>query len=183
MGMVMTNAGAEELLVLTTERLSLRKLTYNDAAFILELLNEKAFLRFIGDRGIRTLADARGYLEKGPLLSYERHGFGLWQVQLDSSKEPLGICGLIKRDALNDVDLGYAFLERHWSKGYASEAALAVKNYAVSVLGLHRLVAIVDPQNFSSMRVLKKAGLQYERMIKLSDDGEELKLFAVGVAD
>ena len=165
--------------VLETERLILRKLTLDDAGFILELLNEPAFVRFIGDRGVRGLDDAREYLVKGPLASYERYGFGLWLVMLKTTGERLGICGLIKRDSLPDIDIGYAFLERFWLKGYASESAASVKNYAMNALGYKRLLAITDQDNIGSTRVLEKIGLKYERLVRLSGDGPELKLYSV----
>jgi RimJ/RimL family protein N-acetyltransferase len=168
-----------DAVVLETERLSLRKLNLEDAGFIFELLNEPAFVRFIGDRGIKTLDDARAYLIKGPLASYERFGFGSWLVQFKTSGEALGMCGLVKRDTLADIDIGYAFLERFWLKGYASESAAAVKTYGMQVLGIKRLVAIADPDNAGSIKVLEKIGLKFERMIRLAGDNIDLKLFAV----
>lgn len=162
-----------------TERLILRKLTSADARFILELLNEPSFIQNIGDRGVRTLSDAEKYLEAGPIASYARNGFGLWCVSLKQTDESIGMCGLIKRDALGDVDIGYAFLPRFWSKGYAAEAALACRDYARDVAKLHRLVAIVDPANQGSIHVLEKIGMQYEKMIKLSADDIDLKLFGM----
>lgn len=176
----MRRADLEELQVLKTERLVLRKLTLNDASFILELLNEPAFVRFIGDRGVRTLEQATNYLVSGPIDSYKRHGFGLWLVQLKNTQEPIGICGLVKRNTLPNIDIGYAFLERFWSKGFASESALAVKDYAMQVLGLTRLLAITDQDNTASIKLLEKIGLRYEQLIKLADGGPELKLFSVG---
>jgi len=168
-----------EAVVLETERLSLRKLNLEDAGFIFELLNEPAFVRFIGDRGIKTLEDARAYLIRGPLASYERFGFGSWLVQLKASGKALGMCGLLKRETLADIDIGYAFLERFWLKGYAGEAAAAVKTYGMQVLGIKRLVGIVDPDNVGSIRVLEKIGLKYERLIRLNGEDKDLKLFAV----
>jgi RimJ/RimL family protein N-acetyltransferase len=165
--------------ILETARLSLYKLSLDDVAFILELLNEPAFIQFIGDRGVRSLEDANNYLLKGPLASYESFGFGLWLVRLKSTQESLGICGLIKREALPDIDIGYAYLARFWSMGYASEAALAVKDYAMQVLGIKRLVAITDQDNGGSIKVLEKIGMKYERLVKLAGEGPELKLFAV----
>jgi len=166
-----------QVFVLETDRLSFSDLTQDEAGFILELLNEPAFVRFIGDRGVRTLEDARNYLEKGPQASYQRFGFGLWLVRLKSTQEALGICGLMKRDSLQDTDIGYAFLERHWGNGYAGEAALAVRDYARFNLNLKRLVAVVDPDNTRSIKVLEEIGLTYERLIRLSSEGMELKLF------
>src|SRR5579863_8231406 len=99
--------------VIPTERLVLRHLDLNDDAFILELLNEPAFLRFIGDKGVRTLDDARDYISKGPIDSYRRFGFGLYLVSVRSGGTPVGICGLVKRDTLDDVDVGFAFLPQH----------------------------------------------------------------------
>ncbi len=163
---------------LETERLSLKHLTTGDAEFLIELLNDPSFIRNIGDRGVRTVQDAHAYVQNGPAASYAKNGFGLDLVILKDTGEPIGICGLIKRPTLDDVDIGYAFLPRHWSKGYAVEAASAVKQYAQDIIGLKRLVAIVDPLNLGSIRVLEKIGFTFEKMVKLSADDIELKLFA-----
>lgn len=165
--------------IFETERLLLRQLSTGDADFILELLNEPSFIQNIGDRGVRTLADANQYIMNGPVASYAKNGFGLYLVVLKKTNESIGICGVIKRDGLEDVDIGYAFLPKFWSKGYAVESALATKSYAKNVIGLKRIVAITDPANRDSIRVLEKIGLSFERMIRLSDDDIELKLFAV----
>jgi RimJ/RimL family protein N-acetyltransferase len=159
------------------ERLSLRELGLHDAEFILRLLNEPGFLRFIGDKGVRTLDDAREYLSKGPLESYRRHGFGLYHVSLRHDGTAIGICGLVKRDTLVDPDVGFAFLERHWSKGYASESAAAVLAYGRDVLGIERIVAITALDNRGSIAVLEKIGLSFERRVKLGDDPKALNLF------
>lgn len=163
---------------LQTERLMLRHFTTKDAPFILELLNEPSFIQNIADRGVRTLDDARAYLRNGPIASYQRHGFGLLAVELQATGETMGMCGLIKRDNLPDVDIGFAFLPRYWGKGYAYEAAAAVLTYGREVHKLTRIVAIVLPGNTGSINVLKKLGLTFERMILWDDDGVELKLFA-----
>jgi RimJ/RimL family protein N-acetyltransferase len=165
--------------ILETDRLLLRQFSAEHAEFILQLLNEPSFIQNIGDRGVRTLEDARAYLLNGPISSYARNGFGLYQVVLKETNESIGMCGLIKRNELEDVDIGYAFLPKFWSKGYAVEAAQAAKAYAKDVIGLKRLVAITDPANAGSMRVLEKIGLVYEKMIRLSEDDIELKLFAI----
>jgi ribosomal-protein-alanine N-acetyltransferase len=165
--------------VLETERLILRQLNQDDAGFIFELLNEPSWIQNIGDRHIRTLDDARAYIVNGPVASYEKNGFGLYRVALKDTNESIGMCGLIRREGLEDVDIGYALLPRFWSKGYAVEAARAVKEYAKDVVGLKRMVAIVDPANEASIRVLEKLGLQYEKMVRLSADDIDLKLFAV----
>ena len=167
--------------ILETDRLSLRQLTHDDAEFILELLNDPSFIRNIGDRGVRSIEDAKRYIETGPVASYARHGFGLWLVRLKESGESIGMCGLIKRDTLEDVDIGYAFLPRFWSKGYAVESALAVRDYGRDVVGLKRLVAITDPANERSVRVLEKIGMKFENMVRLSTEDIELKLFAMNL--
>ncbi len=163
---------------LETERLSLQHLNAGDAEFLIELLNDPSFIRNIGDRGVRTMQDAHAYVQNGPAASYAKNGFGLDLVILKDTGEPIGLCGLIKRPTLDDVDIGYAFLPRYWSKGYAVEAASAVKQYAQNVIGLKRIVAIVDPLNLGSIRVLEKIGFTFEKMVKLSADDIELKLFA-----
>jgi len=165
------------VIVLETERLDLRQLVVEDAAFILELLNEPAFIQNIGDRGVRTLDDARSYISDGPISSYERHGFGLYRVDLRQSGEAIGICGLLKRDTLANVDIGFALLERFRSKGYATEAASAVRTFAQEVVGLDRLVAVVARDNQASIRVLEKIGLEFENLVRLADDEPVLKLY------
>ena len=168
--------------VLETARLRLRQLTTEDAPFMRALLNEPSFIRNIGDRGVRTVEDARAYLERGPIASYEQHGFGLYLVELKETGAPIGICGLVKRDELPDVDIGFAFLPAFWSKGYAFESASAVKRYAADTIGLRRLIAIVNPANAGSIRLLEKIGLRFDRMIRLGVDGADLKLFAAACA-
>lgn len=167
--------------ILETERLILRQFSLDDAEFILSLLNEPAFIQNIGDRGVRNLEDARSYITRVPIASYEQNGFGLYLVELKESGEPIGMCGLIKRAELEDVDIGYAFLPKYWSKGYAVESAMVVKEYAREVIGLKRLVAITDPENQGSIRVLEKIGLKFEKMVRLSEDDIELKLLAAEI--
>lgn len=164
--------------ILHTDRLTLRKFTLADAPFILGLVNEPSFIQNIGDRGVRTVQDAEQYLTRGPLTSYTRNGFGLWCVELTATSEAIGMCGLIKRDTFEDVDLGYAYLPRFWGQGYAVEAARACRDYARSTVGLKRLVAIVDPANEASIKVLEKTGLRFEKMIRLAADDIELKFYA-----
>lgn len=166
--------------VLETERMILRWMTAEDAAFMLELLNDPLWIRFIGDRGARTLDDARQYIEKGPAASYARHGFGLYLTELKSSGAPIGICGLIKRDSLEDVDVGFAFLPPYRGQGFAFEAASAVVSHGRSAFGLTRIVAVTDPENQKSIRVLEKLGLRFERMVRLAADDVEISLYACG---
>jgi len=165
--------------LIETPRLVLRKFTLDDDGFILELLNEPAFLRFIGDKGVRTSSDAREYLQKGPMESYRRHGFGLYAVCLRDSGAalaPVGMCGLVSRAGLDDPDIGFAFLARHWGRGYAVESAAAVLDHGTRVLSLPRIVAITSPDNWDSISVLEKIGLKFDRLISCSGK-EQVKLF------
>jgi RimJ/RimL family protein N-acetyltransferase len=175
-----SNPGSEgfHLPILETERLILRELKNGDAEFILKLLNEPSFVRNIGDKGVRTEVDALHYIQTVPIASYERFGFGLYLVELKDPGVSIGICGLIKRDSLENVDIGFAFLPSFWSKGYAFEAASAVMVYGRDILGISRIVAITSPDNSESIRVLEKLGLRFERTIRLSEGESELKLFA-----
>jgi len=166
--------------VLETERLLLRWLRTDDAAFILELVNEPSWLRHIGDKGVRTLEDARSYIEKGPVAMYRRLGFGLYLVKLKASGQPAGICGLIQRNSLEDVDIGFAFLPRFWGQGYAIESASAVLSYGRRSLGLTRIVAITSQDNHVSAKLLAKLGFHFERLARLSADSEEVKVYAAG---
>jgi RimJ/RimL family protein N-acetyltransferase len=169
--------------VIQTPRISMRELDFGDAEFILELLNEPSFIRHIGDKGVRTLADARDYMLQGPMDSYARHGFGLYAACLREAHNgvpvgtPMGICGLVKREGLDAPDVGFAFLSRFWSKGYAVESAAAVLAHARDVLNIDRLVAITAPDNAQSIALLEKIGLKFERTIRLDDHAPELKLF------
>jgi len=157
--------------VFETERLILRRLDLEDAAFMLELATEPAWRRFIGDRGIHDLDSARGYLERGPLELYRRLGFGLYRVELKDAGTPIGICGLIKRDALQEADLGFAFLSRHQGHGYALEAAAATLDHGRRDLKLGRIAAITDPENARSIRLLEKLGFHYVETGQFTPDG------------
>jgi RimJ/RimL family protein N-acetyltransferase len=161
-----------------TDRLTLRHLRLDDAELILELLNQPSFLRFVGDKGVRTLDDARRYLESGPIDSYRRNGFGLYLVAEKSSGAAVGMCGLIRRETLDDVDVGFALLPRFWRQGYAFEAAAAVLDHGLRKLRLRRIVAVTQPDNLGSIRTLEKLGMRFERMVRLAEDDVELQLFA-----
>jgi len=164
--------------VIETDRLILRWLGDADAAFILQLLNEPSWLRYIGDKGVRTLRDAENYIRKGPREMYERLGYGLYLVETKQRGEPIGICGLIKREMLEDVDLGFAFLPEFWGKRYAFESATATMAYGKSALGLARIVAITSHDNHPSVGLLKRLGFQFERRVRLNAAGPELELYA-----
>ena len=166
-------------LELETEQLRLREFVLDDAEFIIELLNQSSFIQFIGDKGVRSVDDAKKYIATGPIESYNRHGFGLYLVQLKESNKPIGMCGLLKRDTLDAVDLGFAFLPEFWGKGYACEAAAAVLDHARDVLKLTRILAITNPDNDASIKLLYKLGFQFERVMKLSCDSDEVKLFSL----
>lgn len=165
------------MFTLETERLTLREVSTDDADFILRLLNEPSFLRFIGDKGVRNLQDARQYILNGPIASYNQNGFGLYLVVLKSMNTSIGMCGLIKRETLADVDIGFAFLPEFWNKGYALESATAVFSYGKDVLKLPRIVAITNKDNVTSGKLLERLGLHFDRLIDLNGDGDETKLF------
>jgi RimJ/RimL family protein N-acetyltransferase len=169
------------LKVLETDRLTLRRLSTDDAEFILRLLNDPSWLRFIGDKGVRTIQDARDYILKGPVEMYASLGFGLYLVELKEGGIPIGLCGLIKRDFLDDVDVGFGFLPNYCAKGYAYESACAVMAYGEGTLGLKRIVAITTAENDRSARLLEKLGLRFERVVKRPDTGQEVRLFATEV--
>jgi RimJ/RimL family protein N-acetyltransferase len=165
------------MIALPTERLILRRLSPDDAQFILELLNQPSFLRYIGDKGVRNTDDALNYIQTGPVASYERFGFGLYLVELKDKAVPIGICGLLKRDSLPDVDVGFAFLPDYWSRGYAFEAAAAVMRYGKEEFGLQRIVAITSLENDASIKLLEKLGMKFQGLIKLGEDQREVRLF------
>jgi RimJ/RimL family protein N-acetyltransferase len=166
---------------LETGRLVLRRMGLDDAGFILDLLSEPSFLRHIGDKGVRSLDDARRYIADGPLASYERFGFGLLLVARKDGGEPIGICGLLRRDWLEDVDLGFALRPGFWGRGYAFEAASAVLAHARHPLGLGRVVAVTSLDNEPSIQLLGKLGFRFERIARFTAGGPELRLFAASL--
>lgn len=165
------------MIVLQTRRLILRRLASGDAPFIVELLNDPMFIEHIGDKGVRTLGDAQAYLRTGPIASYEQFGFGLFRVELKDDGTAIGMCGLLKRDNLADVDIGFAFLPPYRSQGYATESASAVMNYAREVLRIERIVAVTSRSNELSAKVLEKIGLRFERLINFAGQEADTKLF------
>ena len=164
--------------VLETERLLLSRLSYDDCEFIYELVNEPTFKKYIGDKNVSSLEDAHEYLKNGPIGSYEQHGFGMFLVTAKADNTPLGICGLVKRAQFEEPDLGFAFLKRFWSHGYALESSRAVMEFGMSQLGLQRIIAMADPQNCASVRLLEKLGLLFERTVRMDGDSHDIHLFA-----
>ena len=169
--------GVIDVIVLETDRLFLRHLTTADAAFMYKLMNEPAYLRYIGDKGIESVAAAREYILEGPVDSYERFGYGLYLTERKKDGASIGICGLVNRDSLDGVDIGFAFLSEFWSCGYAHESAIAVVEYGKNVIGLNRILAVTTPDNHSSIRLLEKIGFGFERMAKVFPDEPDVKLY------
>ena len=167
--------------ILETDRLRVRRVAIEDAEFILGLLNEPSWLRFIGDKGVRTLDDARDYIRNGPIASYERFGFGLYMTEQKSDGARIGLCGLLKRDTLPDVDIGFALLPAYWGKGYALEAAAAVLEHGRAAHGLRRIVAITNPDNARSIQLLEKLGLRQDGTVRIAEAGPDLKYFAINL--
>lgn len=165
--------------VIETERLNLREVSEADAPFVLEILNDPGFIRFVGDRGVRTTEDAARYVAERFVEGYRQNGFGLWLVETKDEKAPAGLCGLLKRGApVPGVEVGYVFLPAFRAKGYAFEAAAAALRHARDVLGVPRLYAIVNPDNDISIRVLEKLGMKFEHMVRLPAEESEVKLFS-----
>ncbi len=161
--------------ILHTDRLMISEFTVADAPFILEVVNTPTWIRFIGDRNIHTLTEAEAYLLNGPMASYEKHGFGLYRVALTMTGQPIGMCGILKRETLDMPDIGYALLPAYERKGYAYEAASAVMDHAFNELGLPQVAAITDPSNQRSIALLEKLGMLFSKMIRSGD--RELMLF------
>lgn len=163
--------------IIETKRLILSQLTLDDIPFILSLLNEPAFHEYIGDKGVRSAEEAAEYLEEGPIASYEINGFGLYLTSLKEGNVPIGISGIKKRDSMNLPELGYAFLQKHWSNGYATEAGRGVMDYACTELGLTKIAALTAPNNEGSIRVLEKIGFEFKEMVELPGFDTVNKLF------
>lgn len=162
-----------------TQRLTLRRLELSDAPFVVELLNQPSFIKNIGDRGVRSIDDAHGYLRSGPMAMYERFGLGLLHVSRKSDGAAVGMCGLLKRDILPDVDLGYAFLPAYWGGGLAFEAAQATLRHGARKLGLKRVIGVVSQGNDASIRVLEKLGMRFERLYPMVAGEPEVRLYGI----
>jgi ribosomal-protein-alanine N-acetyltransferase len=168
------------VVVLETERLVLREVEDEDAPFMLELLNSPGFLENIGDRGVRDLEQAKSFIEERLRGSYRDHGFGMWLTVQKSDRSPVGLAGLVRREGLETPDVGYAFVQRVWGRGYAQEAAAAVLAHAQGPLGIPKLAAITSPENFASMAVLRKIGFSFHGMVELPGIERESTYFTVG---
>lgn len=166
-------------LSLETSRLSLRWLTLDDAAFILALVNDPDWIRFIGDKSVADLDAARNYLETGPLAMYRRHGFGLNRVALKANDAAIGICGILQRASLAEPDLGFALLPEFRRCGYALEAARAILGHASKTMGLNRVSAILSPQNTASAGLLEKLGFNFERNYQAEPNASILDLYVI----
>lgn len=171
--------GMTAALSLETARLRLRRLTLDDAGLMLAIWNDPAFVRYVGDRGIRSIEAARTELEAGALKLYEDYGYGPYRIDLRPSDTPIGICGLFHRDGLDAADIGYALLPSHCGKGYACEAAAAVVEHARSDLGMQHLIAIISPDNVRSIGLIEKLGLRFERMHRMHDDDDEVCIYGL----
>lgn len=167
---------------IVTLRLTLRPFTLDDAPFVFTLLNDSDWIRFVGDRGIRTMDDARRYIEEKYLTAYARNGFGLMLVERNADRTPMGMCGLIRREGLSDVDIGFAFLPAHRGAGYALEAAQATLAQGRDMLKLKRVVAITLPENTASITLLEKLGLSFQSHITMPGDSDVLSLYSVSYA-
>ncbi|MEJ7770151.1 MAG: GNAT family N-acetyltransferase [Chitinophagaceae bacterium] len=164
--------------ITSTERLELRRFTLDDVTFIVQLLNSSGWLQFIGDRGVRTTKDAEAYLEGGPIKSYAVNGFGLWLTALKESSTPIGMCGMLKREGLDEIELGFALLPEYIRRGYAYEMAQATVEYAKTTFSLLRIAAITKVDNNASIRLLNNLNFKFERTVNLHGSEQMLNLYA-----
>jgi ribosomal-protein-alanine N-acetyltransferase len=164
-------------LILETERLSISEFTFDDTDFIIQLLNSPGWIKFIGDRHVKTKEDAKLYLQAGPMKSYAQNGFGLYRIDLKSENRSIGMCGFLKRDTLEFPDIGFAFLQDYEGKGYALEASAAIVVYERQRLSISTLLAITIPDNVKSIRLLKALGFEYDRNITMPGDEKMLHLY------
>ncbi len=161
-------------IICETERLVVRQFELTDADFIVELLNQESFIRFIGDKQVRSTSDAEYYLNKGPIASYNQYGFGLNLVALKECSTPIGMCGILKRDELDKPDLGYAFLPEYWGKGLAKEACEGVLNQEMARYKLETVLAITLPDNPGSNALLKSLGFRYSGVFEIYNSDNNL---------
>ncbi len=169
--------------IVDTERLELRWLTLDDAPMMLAVWNDPAFMQFVGDRGVRTLEEAQLSLQTGPMNLYVEHGYGPFRVIRRIDGASMGICGLFRRDGLDEPDIGFALLPEYCGEGFAYEASIAVLDHAREVLDLPRVTAIVSPENSASIRLLEKLGLHYDKLMRLPGDDKDVSLYSIAFAN
>jgi len=166
------------MMIVETPRLELRELTLDDAGFILRLVKEPSFLANIGDKGVRTLDDAKQFILDGPWKRDQNPGYGQFLVELKPDGIPIGVCGLLYREKLDVTDVGCAFLPQFWRRGFAYEAASAVMDYGRSTLGVDRIVGLTSKDNLASIGLLEKFGMKFEKTVKMSDDDPGTALYS-----
>jgi RimJ/RimL family protein N-acetyltransferase len=164
--------------ILETNRLILREVSADDAEFMLDLLNQPSFIKYIGDRNVRTIDESKEFIESRYIKSYRDNGFGLYAVELKDSGAVIGICGFVKRDTLPDPDIGFAFLPQFCGQGFANESAEGSMKYGEETLGFTKVLAITTQDNESSGKLLEKVGFKFIELVKMPHDDEELKLFS-----
>ncbi len=164
--------------ILETERLTLEEANMEDAGFFYTLLNTPTWLKYIGDRGIRSVADAEHYIQNSLIKSYRENGYGLYKMVLKSEGTPIGLCGLVNRETLSDPDIGFALLPKYEGKGYAYEAAFATLEFAKKQLQISTILAITSEQNAHSIRLIEKIGLVFYKKIRMKEGSEECLLYS-----
>ena len=165
-------------MIVETQRLILREITIEDAKFLLRLANEPSFVSNIGDKGLRNLKDAERFILDGYWTNQELPGYGMFLVELKAGGIPIGGCGLLYRKALDVTDIGFAFLPEYWNRGFAYEAAEAILKYGHSTLGVDKIVGLTSADNYSSIKLLKKLGMEFEKTVKMSDDDPGTVLYS-----
>jgi len=167
------------MVIAETDRLLLSKITIDDAPFILELVNTPDWIKYIGDRNIKTVEQAETHIKNNQLKCYETHGFGYYKLQVKAENlKTIGTSGLLRRDNLEHVDIGFSFIPDYHGKGYGFEAASEIMKLAKDKFNIKTLCAITLPINQPSINLLEKLGLSYQKTVKPFEDDEELLLFA-----
>ncbi|KMQ69800.1 GNAT family acetyltransferase [Chryseobacterium sp. FH2] len=160
-----------------TERLIIRPMSLDDKEFIFELYNRPKFIKYIGNRNIKTVSDAENYIKNRFLPQMEKLGFGNYLIVTKEGNHKIGGVGIFEREGLDVVDIGFSLLEEFEGKGYAYEAALKVKSVGMGDFGLKKISAITSKDNFSSQRLIEKLGLKFQKHVTLPDEDEELMYY------
>lgn len=164
--------------MIETERVLLQEVTSEDKSFLFELMNTASWIQYIGDRNIRTVEDAEEYIEKNIRKAYQEYGLGMYKMVSKENDKPMGLCGLLKRDYLNSIDIGFAILPEYEGKGYTYEAAKAVRDFGFNTLKTEKIAGITMEENVKSRKLLEKLGLKYVGMVRTSPDTEEIMLYS-----
>ena len=150
---------------ISTDRLHLHLLATGDYEFIIQLVNSKGWIKFIGDRNIHSKEESVAYINK----IVDSTNIYYWVVRIKEGNIPIGVIWFLKRDYLENFDIGFAFLPEFAGRGYAYEAAKEILSIVSTYPAYHTVLATTIPHNLRSIKLLIKLGLYFEKELEVGN--------------